>query len=287
MYKALNYWVYGGFTGEKKPYEFIDFAAAQGLDGVEFTVGDCIKIDITEEECKKIAAYAAVKKIGLRTMATGFYWGCSLSTPDEAERSQAVEFTRKYIQIANWLGVETILVIPGDTRVPWDESRPVVSYKDVWECSKRSIDEVTPLAEELNVNLALENVWNRFLFSPMEWKLYLDQFASEKVGIYFDLANCCIYCRPQDYIEILKERVKAIHVKNFSESDCAGGLHGFGDDLLEGMVDFKAVQKSLEAINYKGALTAEMVPFSRLPDMVLPDEELAVKTCKTLKTLFN
>ena len=121
----------------------------------------------------------------------------------------------------------------------------------------------------------------------MEWKLFLDQFASQKVGIYFDLANCCIYCRPEDYIEILKERVKAIHVKNFSESDCAGGLHGFGDDLLEGMVNFEAVRKHLEAINYKGALTAEMVPFSRLPDMVLPDEELAITTCKKLKTLFN
>ena len=182
MYKALNYWVFGGFDAQKTPYEFIDFAAEKGLDGVEFTVGDVLPVDITEEECKKIAAYAAEKKIGLRTMATGFYWGCSLSTPDEAERTQAVEFTKKYIRIANWLGVETILVIPGDTRVPWDESRPVVSYKDVWAYSKRSIDEVTPLAEELNVNLALENVWNRFLFSPMEWKLYLDQFASEKSG---------------------------------------------------------------------------------------------------------
>ena len=287
MYKALNYWVFGGFTGEKTPYEFIDFAAAQGLDGIEMTVGDCLKIDITEEECKKIAAYAAEKKVGLRTLATGFYWGCSLSSPDEAERAQAVDFTRKYIRIANYLGAETILVIPGNSRVPWDESRPVVSYKDVWANSKRSIDEVTALAEELNVNLALENVWNRFLFSPMEWKFFLDQFTSSRVGIYFDLANCCIYCRPQDYIEVLQKKVMAIHVKNFAESDCAGGLHGFGDNLLEGMVDFAEVQKALEAINYQGALTAEMVPFSRLPDMVLPDEELAVATCKTLKTLFN
>lgn len=287
MYKALNYWVFGGFTGEKTPYEFIDFAAAQGLDGIEMTVGDCLKIDITEEECKKIAAYAAEKKVGLRTLATGFYWGCSLSSPDEAERAQAVEFTRKYIRIANYLGAETILVIPGNSRVPWDESRPVVSYKDVWANSKRSIDKVTALAEELNVNLALENVWNRFLFSPMEWKFFLDQFTSPRVGIYFDLANCCIYCRPQDYIEVLQKKVMAIHVKNFAESDCAGGLHGFGDNLLEGMVDFAEVQKALEAVGYQGALTAEMVPFSRLPDMVLPDEELAVATCKTLKTLFN
>jgi hexulose-6-phosphate isomerase len=171
--------------------------------------------------------------------------------------------------------------------VAWDDSRPVLSYKTVWEKTVQSVKELLPLAEELKVAIALENVWNRFLISPMEWKLFLDQFTSKKVGIYFDLANCCIYCRPQDYIEILQEKVMAIHVKNFAESDCAGGLHGFGDDLLEGMVDFAAVQKSLEAINYQGALTAEMVPFSRLPDMVLPDEELAVKTCKTLKTLFN
>ena len=55
MYKALNYWVFGGFAGEKTPYEFIDWAKAKGLDGVELTVGDCLSIDITEDECKKIA----------------------------------------------------------------------------------------------------------------------------------------------------------------------------------------------------------------------------------------
>ena len=71
MYKAINYWVFGGFTGEKTPYEFVDFAAAPQLDGIEITVGDAISIDITEEECKKIAAYAASKNIGIRTLASG------------------------------------------------------------------------------------------------------------------------------------------------------------------------------------------------------------------------
>ena len=287
MYKALNYWVFGGFAGEKTPYEFIDWAKEKGLDGVELTVGDCLSIDITEDECKKIAAYAAGKGIGLRSLASGAGWGCYLGTDDEDERQKALEFCRKYLQIAAWIGAEAILIVPGATRVAWDDSRPLIRYKTVWEKATQSVKELLPVAEKLGVAIALENVWNRFLISPMEWKLFLDQFDSKFVGIYFDVANCAINCRPSDYPEILGDRIKAVHLKNFAETDCAGGLHGFGDDLLEGMVDFTAVQKALEDVNYKGALTAEMVPFSRLPDMVLPDEELAVKTCKTLKTLFN
>ena len=286
MYKALNYWVFGGFTGEKTAYEFIDFAVENKLDGVELTVCDCLNPDITEEECRKIAAYAKSKNVGIRSLASGFFWGCSLSADDEAERQQAIAFGKKYIQIANWIGAETILVIPGSTRVAWEPDRPVVSYKNAWENSTASLKELLPVAEKLNVNLALENVWNRFLLSPMEWKFFLDQFNSDKIGIYFDIANCCIYGRPQDYVEILGSYVKAIHVKNFTETDCAGGLHGFGDDICQGEVDFDALKKALAAINYNGPLTAEMIPFSRLPDLVLPDQALAEVTAAKLNSLF-
>ena len=286
MYKALNYWVFGGFTGEKTAYEFIDFAVENKLDGVELTVCDCLNPEITEEECKKIADYAKSKNIGIRTLASGFFWGCSLSADDEAERQQAIAFGKKYIQIANWIGAETILVIPGATRVAWEPDRPVVSYKNAWANATASLKELLPVAEKLNVNLALENVWNRFLLSPMEWKFFLDQFNSEKIGIYFDIANCCIYGRPQDYVEILGSYVKAVHVKNFEETDCAGGLHGFGDDICKGEVDFDALKKALTAINYTGPLTAEMIPFSRLPDLVLPDQPLAEVTAAKLNSLF-
>ena len=286
MYKALNYWVFGGFTGEKTAYEFIDFAVENKLDGVELTVCDCLNPEITEEECKKIAEYAKSKNIGIRTLASGFFWGCSLSADDETERLQAIEFGKKYIQIANWIGAETILVIPGSTRVAWEPARPVVSYKNAWANATASLKELLPVAEKLNVNLALENVWNRFLLSPMEWKFFLDQFNSEKIGIYFDIANCCIYGRPQDYVEILGSYVKAVHVKNFEETDCAGGLHGFGDDICKGEVDFDALKKALAAINYNGPLTAEMIPFSRLPDLVLPDQALAEVTAAKLNSLF-
>ena len=285
MYKALNYWVFGGFDGQKTPYEFIDWAAAKKLDGIELTVGDALSIDIPEEECKKIAAYAKEKGIGLRTLATGAGWNCAIGAEDAAERTAAIDFVKKYLQIAAWIGAESVLVVPGATRVAWDPSRPVISYKKVWENATASIRELIPVAEKLKVNIALENVWNRFLISPMEWKLFLDQFKSDYVGIYFDAGNACLNCRPQDFPEILEKYIKAVHLKNFEETDCGGGLHNFGDDLFKGEVDFKALFAELDKIGYTGPFTVEMIPFCRIPDLVLPDQELADKMAAQIAML--
>jgi hexulose-6-phosphate isomerase len=286
MYKALNYWVFGGFGPNRTPYEFIDFAAEKGLDGVELTVGDCIDVDIDETSCRKISEYAKEKGVGIRTLATGCYGAMSLGAADEAERARAVDFTKKYLQIASWIGAETVLVVPGSACVSWDPSRPVVAYKMVWENSTRSIKELLPLAESLGVTIALENVWMRFLLSPMEWKFFFDQFNSPNLGMYFDVGNCLLYAPAEDYIEVLgKERIKAVHFKNWSGSDCAGGLHGFGASLLEGDIDWKRLLAAFAAIGYEGPFTVEMIPFCRLPDLVLPDLQLAEKVTGELMTM--
>ncbi len=279
MYKALNYWVFGGFAGEKSPLEFIEWAKKAGLDGVELTVGDAIKTDVSEGDCRKVAEFARKQGIGLRTLATGFYWGTSLGSPDESERRRAIDFTRKYLQIAKWLGAETVLVVPGTSRVAWDPSRPVTNYETVWQQSVKSILELEPVAQDLGVSIGLENVWGRFLFSPVEWRYYLDQFKSGWIGMYFDVGNCLLYVRPQDYIQALGSRIKAVHIKNWQGDSLAGGnLHGFGEDINTGEVDFPAVFKALAEAKYAGPLTAEMIPFSRLPDLAIPDAGLAART---------
>ena len=94
-YIALNAWIYCGFGGEKKPREFIDWAAEKGLDGVELTVGDCLSVDTTEAEAKELAAYAKAKGVGLRSFATGAGWGKWLCADDPAERAEAIEFVKK------------------------------------------------------------------------------------------------------------------------------------------------------------------------------------------------
>ena len=286
-YKAINYWVIGGFEGDKTPYQAIDDAKKMGLDGVELTFGDCLKEDTTEDECSSIAQYAAQKGVGLKSLATGYYWGCSLGSDERAEREKAISFTVKYIQVASWLNVDKILVVPGAVDVAWEESRPVTSYKNVWENATESLQNLLKTAAEYNVTICLENVWNKFLLSPMEFKYFIDQFNSEFIGIYFDTGNALMNGYPEHWIEILKDRIKAIHFKNFSRDDCGGTIHGFGDDLLAGDVNFDNILRELKKIDYSGPITAEMIPFSRLPDMVLPDMELAEKTARGLIELLK
>lgn len=284
-YIALNGWIYCGFGGEKKPREFIDWASEKGLDGVELTIGDCLSIDTTREEAKDLSAYAKEKGVGLRTLAAGFGWGKWLCSDDGAEREEACELAMKCMRLASWLGAETLLVVPGATRVAWDASHAEVSYRKAWENATESVRNLAVLAESFGVNLALENVWNRFLISPMEWKLFLDQFESKRVGLYFDVGNCCLTGRPEDFPDILGDRIKAVHLKNFAESDSAGGLHGFGDDLFSGVVDFKRVFAAFAKIGYEGPYTVEMIPFSRLPDLVMPDAALAEKMAGQIREL--
>ncbi len=284
----INYWTIGGFEGHKPIRQALEDAKACGYQGLELTFGAGeLTPDTTRAACQQIREDAQRLGLPLTTMASGNYWGCPLSSADPTQRSAAVAFTRKYIEVAHALGIRTILVIPGAVDVPWDPSFPVLPYQQVWDNSTASLRELLPCAVDHDVTLALENVWNKFLVGPVEFRTFVDQFASPHIGCYFDVGNVVINGYPQDWIEILGSRIAAVHVKNFQRDDCGGVLHGFGDDLMQGDVDFPAVKNALAKINYAGPITAEMLPFCRLPDMVLPDMELARDTAVKLKQLFG
>ncbi|MDP2989254.1 MAG: sugar phosphate isomerase/epimerase family protein, partial [Kiritimatiellota bacterium] len=220
------------------------------------------------------------------TLATGYYWDRSLSSADAAERNEAVAFTKEYLRVAAWVGAKVVLVVPGAVAVPWNPARPVVPYAAAWKNATASLRECLKEAEKQKVTIALENVWNWFLADPMAMKLFVDQFENRRLGVYFDVGNCLINGYPEHWIEILGRRIAAVHFKNFSRQDCGGGIHGFGDDLLKGDVNWKAVLAALAKIKYKGPITAEMIPFSRLPDLVLPDMPLARDTAAKLKQIL-
>lgn len=140
----------------------------------------------------------------------------------------------------------------------------------------------------MGVAIAFENVWNWFLFDPVAMRAFIDQFKSPLVGSYLDVANVAINGYPEHWIPLLGKRIKGVHFKNYSRNDdCGGGLHGFGDDISKGDVNWPAVTGALTKIGYKGPVTAEMIPFSRLPNLVLPDLELARSTAPKLKAILG
>ncbi len=286
-YLAINSWVLCGFGGERSVFEAIDDVKRMGLDGLEPTIGDCVPLDANVAQCDEIKAHARQQNVGLRTVATGLPWNLPLSAPEPERRAQAIADMRAYLSIAARLGARKALVIPGVVNAGWDPDCPVVPYRTVWDNATDSIRQLLPTAEALDVTLCLENVWNKFLVGPMEMKAFIDQFASPHVGCYFDIANCRINGYPEHWIDILGPRIQAVHVKNWQGEDCGGGLHGFGEDITEGDVDLHAVIAALEAIGYDGPMTVEMIPFCRLPDMTLPDIDLAERCAVKLRALFG
>lgn len=288
MIKGINYWTIGGFDGGKPVKQAMEEAKTMGYAAIElcFGAGE-LNEKVTEKQCKAIAAEARRIGIKIASLCAGSYWDVSLSSAKKSEQAKAIAWTKKYLQAASWMGVGAVLVIPGAVDVGWNPAAPVTPYKTVWENATKAIKSLIPTARKLKVVMAIENVWNKFLLGPMEMKMFIDQFKSPFVGAYFDVGNVLLTGYPEHWIEILGKRIKRVHLKNFQRDDAGGVLHGFGPDITQGSINWPNVVKAFKKIGYKGFVTAEMIPFSELPNMVLPNMKVAAKTSKDLDKILG
>jgi L-ribulose-5-phosphate 3-epimerase len=180
------------------------------------------------------------------------HWEYPLSDPDPAIREQGVAALKVSLEDAAAYDADTVLLVPG--RV--NEN---VSYDECWTRTVEEIKKVLPVAINLKVKIALENVWNNFLISPMEAASFVDQFKSPYVGFYFDCGNVLVYGWPEQWIKILGRRLAKVHIKEFSRkiADKQGRGAGFDVKLLEGDVNWSAVMTALDDIGYSGWTTIE------------------------------
>ncbi|HIJ65260.1 MAG TPA: sugar phosphate isomerase/epimerase [Candidatus Hydrogenedentes bacterium] len=284
MKVSVNYWMVGGFEGELPIADAAQTAKSIGYDAIELCYGAGELLPSTDEG-KLAALRSRIAEAGLEiaSLATGAYWRTSLSSPDDTERTAAVEFTEAYIKAAGALGVDAVLVVPGSVDVGWDPSRPVVPAKQAYALSQRSIRTLLPVAEAAGVCVAVENVWNKFLTGPFEFASYIDSFASPFVKAYFDVGNCLINGYPEHWIELLGDRIARLHFRNFTRKNCGGTLDDFAASLLDGDVDWRRVFEALNAIGYDGYVTAEVI----VGDAGMPNIEQAERVCGEMKRLIE
>ncbi len=136
-----------------------------------------------------------------------------------------------------------------------------VSYEQAYIQSQASIRALIPYAEKTGIQIALENVWNNFLLSPLEAKRFLDEINHPLVGWYFDVGNILRYGWPEHWIETLQSRIMKLHMKEYSKEVMfnQGVRKGFDVELMEGDNNWPVVMKALQTIDYKGQwITAEV-----------------------------
>ena len=245
----------GGLQGTLSPFEAISLAKQHGFDALELGIADAgsaFGIDATQAQCEDLVAAARKEGVALLSTASGLYWGRALGDDDPAKSAQARKDLEAMIQIASWLGAKTHLTIPGAVEVFFLPERPIQDYQGVWDRATEGLRAVLPLAQEKGVRLGIENVWNKFLLSPLEFAAYIDEFDSPWVQAYFDVGNVVLFGYPEDWIRTLNKRIHKVQVKDFKREG-----YVWNSLPYEGDVNWPEVRKALQEIGYTGYITEE------------------------------
>src|SRR6266576_1645995 len=196
------------------------------------------------EEIKKATDAASIRIDSVMNMD---HWKYPLSSSDPAVVEKSLAGMRTSLHNAKLWGSDAALLVPAVVN-------PQTSYHDAWTRSQKEIRTLIPLAEELRVVIAIEEVWNKFLLSPLEMANYISEFQSPWIKAWFDVGNVLLYGYPQDWIHTLGKSIVKVHLKDFKRREDGYAWVNLGD----GDVDWTAVRQAFADIGYSGSAVTEL-----------------------------
>ncbi len=196
------------------------------------------------EEIKKAADGSNIRIDSVMNMD---HWKYPLSSSDSAAVEKSLAGMRTSLHNAKLWGSDAVLLVPAVVN-------PQTSYRDAWTRSQKEIRKLLPLAEELKIVIAIEEVWNKFLLSPLEMATYIGEFHSPWIQTWFDVGNVVLYGYPQDWIRTLGKSIFKVHLKDFKRKEDGYAWVNLGD----GDVDWGAVREAFREIGYSGSATVEL-----------------------------
>jgi L-ribulose-5-phosphate 3-epimerase len=252
------------FPAGVRTLERVEMARRAGYEGVEVNLepGEEYNLDSSESELTTLRKEIEARNMVVSAVYCREQWRYPISSQDAARRERGRQIIEQLVRAAPLLGTDAVLVVPGvvDNSVFVDPPE-IVPYDFAYTTAQSVLYEIAhKVCEQHQVYLALENVWGKFLLSPLEFAKFIDDAESRWVGAYFDVGNVLRTGYPEHWIPILGERIKRVHFKDFRQS--VGNLQGFVN-LLEGDVNWPAVRNALEGIRYDSWVTAEVLPAYR------------------------
>jgi hexulose-6-phosphate isomerase len=205
-----------------------------------------MEVQTLDDDAEAREVKTAADKAGLRihSVMNMRHWDHPLSSSDAKDVETSLEGMRTSLRQAKLYGADTVLLVPAVVR---DDT----TYEQAWERSQQQIRKLIPDAEKLNVTIAIEEVWNKFLLTPRDFVQYVDEFKHPLIKAYFDVGNVMHYGVPQHWIRTLGKRIVKVHLKDYSRR---GGFVGLGD----GDVNWPEVRQAFADIGYTGAATVEL-----------------------------
>lgn len=244
-------------------------AKEAGCDGLELNIAEAgeLSLESTPQDIAAIAAEARRIGIEIPSVHCGLHWKYTLTDNDAEVRARGLSTLDRSLEIGAELGAKVLLVVPGVVN-------PQVSYADAFRRALDGIQRLAKKADGTGVRIGVENVWNKFLLSPLEMRRFIDEINSPWVGAYFDVGNILAYGFPQHWIEVLAEKIFAVHFKDYRTDVPGGGGFVY---LRQGDVPWKAVVEALGKVKYDWYVTAELPPYRYQGDRAVFDTVRAMR----------
>jgi hexulose-6-phosphate isomerase len=229
----------------ERPYvERFTMAREAGFEAIE------MRTVTAADEAAEIRDAAQKANLKIHSVMNEAHWRLPLSSSDPDVVKQSVQGMETSLRNAALWGADAVLLVPAVVDAK-------TSYRDAWTRSQRVIRErLLPVARDLKVVIAVEEVWNKFLLSPLEFARYVDEFESPLVRAYFDVGNVVIYAFPQDWIRTLGSRIVKVHLKDFA-FDRKSERFAW-KNIGEGDIDWPEVRRALAETGYSGYVTTEI-----------------------------
>ena len=279
MIKGISYLSFeNGLSNNESIESALSQTKSNGFDALELSVSNegVINTSTSKTKCKVIRQKIIDSGIFVDSIATGMSWSISPTSDDEDVRKNSIKLHQDAIKVASHLECKALLFVPGVVKSPI--SPEIVRYDRALDRLREAINQLLPIAENLDVDLCMENVWNGFFYSPIELRDFVDSFESDKLGVYLDIGNLIGYQQhPPHWIELLNSRIKRVQIKDFQENFDWTGSFSFCD-IGAGDVPWKETVSALESIQYKNTIIAEMLPW---------DETILSRTSVAMDQIFD
>lgn len=249
----------------------LNMSESQPKDSITSELGfkdnPALTLEITELELENIKALSVTYQLPISSIATGLHWTYPLTSNDETVRKKGLDIAKKMIEVCAVLGGESVLIVPGVVT-------ETNSYDDCYDLAQSALKELALYAEPRGIVIGVENVWNKFLLSPLEMRRFLDEINHPSVKAYFDAGNVLQFGFPEQWVRILGNRITKVHIKDFRQD--IGNIRGF-TGLLSGDMKWSPLMEALREIGYNGDVICELSPYKENSIQLAYDTSNAMK----------